>query len=113
MNPVDVWAAAERAARAVTEGTLDAVLADPNTDAALALILAIEGVDFPEVRQVFQGLKERHPTKPLYLVIYGSGVKTRWLHDLEGLDIPVFFNSRLAVSALAAATRYAQARGAR
>jgi len=81
--------------------------------AELALILAIEGVDFPEVRQVFQGLKERHPTKPLYLVIYGSGVKTRWLHDLEGLDIPVFFNSRLAVSALAAATRYAQARGAR
>ena len=113
VNPVDVWAAAERAARAVTEGTLDSVLADPNTDAALALILAIEGVDFSEVRQVFQGLKERHPTKPLYLVIYGSGVKTRWLHDLEGLDIPVFFNSRLAVSALAAATRYAQARGAR
>lgn len=110
VNPVDVWAAAERAARAVTEGSLDAVLADPNTDSALALILAIEGVDFPEVREVFEGLKRRHPAKPLYLVIYGSSVKTRWLRDLEGLDIPVFFNSRLAVNALAAVTRYAQAR---
>ena len=113
VNPVDVWAAAERAARDVTEGTLDSVLADANTDAALALILAIEGVDFPEVRQVFEGLKARHPAKPLYLVIYGSGVKTRWLRDLEGLDIPVFPNSRLAVSALAATARYAQARGTR
>ncbi len=107
VNPVDVWAAAERAAREVTEGTLDAALADPGTDAALALILAIEGVDFPEVRQVFEGLKARHPEKPLYLVIYGSAVKARWLRDLEGLDIPVFANSRLAVAALAAATRYA------
>ena len=61
-------------------------------------------MDFPEVRQVFEGLKARHPAKPLYLVIYGSGVKTRWLRDIEGLDIPV---SRLAVAALAAATRYA------
>ena len=101
------------AAREVTEGTLDATLADPGTDAVLALILAIEGVDFPEVRPVFQGLKERNPDKPLYLVIYGSGVKTRWLQDIEGLDIPVFSNSHLAVASLAAATRYAQARGAR
>lgn len=113
VNPVDVWAAAERAARDVTEGTLDATLADPGTDAVLALILAIEGVDFPEVRQVFQGLKERHPAKPLYLVIYGSGVKTRWLRDIEGLDLPVFANSRLAVAALAAATRYAAKHGDR
>jgi acyl-CoA synthetase (NDP forming) len=111
VNPVDVWAAAERAARGITEGTLDAVLADPNTDAALALILAIEGVDFPEVRQVFEGLRARHPSKPLSLVIYGSGVKTRWLRDIEGLDIPVFPNSRLAITALAAAWRYAAARG--
>ncbi len=107
VNPVDVWAAAERAAREVTEGTLDATLADPGTDAVLALILAIEGVDFPEVRPVFEGLQARHPNKPLYLVIYGSGVKTRWLQEIEGLDIPVFANSRLAVAALAAATHYA------
>jgi acetyltransferase len=113
VNPVDVWAAAERAAREVTEGTLDAVLADPGTDAALALILAIEGVDFSEVREVFEGLKARHPAKPLYLVIYGSAVKTRWLRDLEGLDIPVFPNSRLAIAALAAAWRYAAGRGGR
>ena len=83
------------------------MLADPGTDAVLALILAIEGVDFPEVRQVFEGLKARHPSKPLHLVIYGSGVKTRWLQEIEGLDIPVFANSRLAVAALAAAARYA------
>ncbi|HYB71887.1 MAG TPA: hypothetical protein VED18_00840, partial [Candidatus Sulfotelmatobacter sp.] len=106
VNPVDVWAAAERAARDVTEGALDAALADPGTDAVLALILAIEGVDFPEVRQVFEGLKARHPAKPLYLVIYGSGVKTRWLQDIEGLDIPVFANSRIAVAALAAVARW-------
>ncbi|HEY7676331.1 MAG TPA: CoA-binding protein [Candidatus Methylomirabilis sp.] len=113
VNPVDVWAAAERAARDVTEGTLDAALADPGTDAVLALILAIEGVDFPDVRQIFEGLKARHAGKPLYLVMYGSGVKTRWLRDIEGLEIPVFANSRLAVAALAAAARYAQARGGR
>ncbi len=111
VNPVDVWAAAERASREVTEGTLGAVLAAPGTDAVLALVLAIQGVDFPEVRQVFEGLKARHPAKPLYLVIYGSGVKTRWLRDLEGLDIPVFPNSRLSVAALAATARYAATRG--
>ena len=105
VNPVDVWAAAERAARDVTEGALDATLADPGTDAVLALVLAIEGVDFPEVRQVFEGLKGRHSTKPLYLVIYGSGVKTRWLRDIESLDVPVFPHSRLAIAALAATAR--------
>ncbi len=113
VNPVDVWAAAERAAREVTGGTLDAVLADPGTDAVLALILAIEGVDFLEVRQLFEGLKARHPEKPLYLVIYGSGVKARWLRDIEGLDLPVFPNSRLAIAALAAAWRYAAHQGGR
>ena len=113
VNPVDVWAAAERAAREVTEGTLEATLADPGTDAVLALILAIEGVDFPEVRQVFEGLRARHPSQPLYLVMYGSAVKARWLRDIEGLDIPVFANSRRAVAALAAAWRYASKNGGR
>jgi hypothetical protein len=93
----------------VTEGTLDAALTDPGTDAVLALFLAIAGVDFPEVRQAFEGLRARHSSKPLYLEIYGSGVKTRWPRDIEGLDIPVFANSRLAVAALAAAWRYATA----
>jgi acetyltransferase len=111
LNPVDVWPALDRGPRQVTEETLGALLADPANDMVLGMILAVEGADFPEVRAVFTSLHERYPDKPLALVIFGPEPKTRWVREIEGLQIPVFPSTRTAIHALAAAA--SQAKGAR
>ncbi len=103
LNPVDVWPALDRGPRQVTEETLGALLADPANDMVLGMILAVEGADFPEVRQVFSSLRDRYPDKPLALVIFGPEPKTRWLRELEGLQVPVFPSTRTAIRALAVA----------
>ncbi len=110
LNPVDVWPALDVGPRQVTEETLGALLADTANDMVLGMILAVEGADFPEVRAVFAGLRERYPDKPLALVIFGAASKTYWLQELEGLQIPVFPSTRMAVRALAAAARHGAAR---
>jgi acetyltransferase len=109
LNPVDVWPALDRGPRQVTEETLGALLADPANDMVLGMILAVEGADFPEVRAVFSSLSERYPDKPLALVIFGPEPKTRWVREIEGLQIPVFPTTRTAIRALAAAASQAQA----
>ena len=84
------------------------MLADPGADLVLAIVLAVEGADFPEVRELFAGLRVRHPDKPLAVVMFGRAPKARWLRDLEGLQIPVYPTTRTAVRALAAAARQAE-----
>jgi acetyltransferase len=105
LNPVDVWPALDRGPRLVTEETLGALLADPANDMVLGMVLAVEGADFPEVREVFANLRARYPDKPLALVIFGPAETTYWLRQLEGLQVPVFPSTRLAIRALAAAAR--------
>jgi acyl-CoA synthetase (NDP forming) len=109
LNPVDVWPALDRGPRQVTEETLGALLADPANDMVLGMILAVEGADFPEVREVFTSLRDRYADKPLALVIFGPAPKTRWLQELEGLQVPVFPTTRRAIRALAAAARQGEA----
>jgi acetate---CoA ligase (ADP-forming) len=109
LNPVDVWPALDRGPRLVTEETLGALLADPANDMVLGMVLAVEGADFPEVREVFADLRARYPDKPLALVIFGPAEKTYWLRQLEGLQVPVFASTRLAIRALAAAARQGEA----
>jgi acetyltransferase len=110
-NPADLWVALDVVdARRAHEDAFEAVLADPRTDAALGIILAVPAADFAEVRQAFGGLRRRHPDKPLFLVMYGGPVREHWLHELDGLGIPVFASSRLAIRCLVAMQRYAAAR---
>jgi acyl-CoA synthetase (NDP forming) len=110
-NPSDLWAALDvRGNRAGHEEPFEAVLSDPQTDMVLGLLLAPPNADFPEVREVFSGLRSRHPDKPLVLVIYGGEVRGRWVRELEGLHIPVYPSPRAAVRSLWALASYSAAR---
>jgi len=110
-DPADLWVALDVVEpRRAHEEAFDAALSDPNVDAVLGIVLVVPGADFEGVREAFAGLRERHPDKPLFLVLYGGPLRERWLDALEGLNIPVFESSRLALRTLAAMRGYAAAR---
>jgi acetyltransferase len=103
VNPLDMWAAIDAAGpRAAHEVPLDAALGDPGVDMVLALPLTPANADFPETREVFARLRERHPDTPLAMVVTGGAIRERWLRDIDGLGIPVYPTTRAAVRALAA-----------
>jgi len=103
VNPLDMWAAIDAAGpRPAHEVPLDAALGDPEIDMVLALPLTPANADFPETREVFAKLRERHPDTPLAMVITGGAIRERWLRDIDGLGIPVYPTTRAAVRALAA-----------
>jgi acetyltransferase len=107
-NPADVWLALGAGARRAHEEPLLALLEDPGVDAVIAILLALPNTDFAEVREVFARARRHHPDKPIFLVALGGAVKARWLTELEGLQIPVDFDSRLAVRTLRAMVEYAR-----
>jgi acetyltransferase len=111
VNPLDMWAAVDAAGpRVAYEVPLDAVLGDPQVDMVLVPALTPPNADFPETREVFGRLRERHPETPLAMVIVGGAVRERWLRDLDGLGIPVYPTTRAAVRALAALARWSEHR---
>ena len=110
-NPLDLWAALGAGNRRVHEEGIHAVLDDGGVDALLVILLALANADFDGIREIFARAREKHPAKPVYVVILGGKLKQRWLGELEGLRVPVFETTRLAVKALAAAWRYARGRG--
>jgi acetyltransferase len=110
-NPSDLWVALDiKGNRAGHEEPLEAVLADTATDMVLGILLAPPNADFPDVREVFSGLRDRRPDKPLALVISGGEVRERWIRELDGLNIPVYPSTRTAVRALRALAAYARMR---
>lgn len=110
-NPLDLWAALGAGNRRVHEEGIHAVLDDDGVDTLLVILLALANADFDGIREIFARAREQHPAKPVYVVILGGKLKQRWLAELEGLRIPVFPTTRIAVKALAAAARYARGRG--
>jgi len=109
-NPLDLWAAMGGGNRLAHEEGLLSVIDDKNVDAVLVILLALANADFDGIREVFANAMERHPDKPIYVVALGGKVKDRWLKEIEGLKVPVFENTHIAVKALTAALRYAQDR---
>jgi acyl-CoA synthetase (NDP forming) len=109
-NPLDLWAAMGAGNRLAHEEGLLSVLDDKNVDAVLMILLALANADFDGIREVFANAMEQHPDKPIYVVALGGKVKERWLKEIEGLKVPVFENTHIAVKALTAALRYAQDR---
>lgn len=102
-NPADMWIAIDVAGpRRAHEAPLDAALGDPGVDMMLAMPLTPQNADFPEVREVFAGLRARHPGVPLAMVLTGGAARERWLREIEGLGIPVYPTVRAAVRALRA-----------
>jgi acetyltransferase len=109
-NPLDLWAALGAGNRLAHEEGLLSILEDKNVDAVLVILLALANADFDGIREVFANAMERHPDKPIYVVALGGKVKERWLKEMEGLKVPFFENTHIAVKAFTAALRYAQDR---
>jgi acetyltransferase len=106
-DPVDLGAVFDGPhARWVQEEALDASLSDTTVDAVLAIVLATPGAEFEGIREAFAGLRDRHPSKPLLLVVYGGSSRDHWMRELEGLQIPVFGSSNAALRALSAVNWY-------
>lgn len=110
-NPLDFWMAVAEDSRRGHAEVFDAVLADPEVDAVLAILSPYEPIDFDGVREVFAELRRRHPEKPLLLSLYGGPVRDRWERELEGLGIPIYGSTALPAKALGAMYRYACWRG--
>ncbi len=107
MNPLDLWAALGSGNRLTHEEGILSVLDDENVDAVMVILLALANADFDGIREIYQKAKELHPEKPLYTVALGGEVKQRWLEEVDGLNMPFFENTLIAVKALTAARRYA------
>jgi acetyltransferase len=106
-NPLDLWAALGAGNRLAHEEGIHSVLDDENVDAVLVILLGLANADFEGIRDVYQKAKELHPEKPLYSVLIGGVVKQRWLKEVDGLNMPFFDTTGIAVKALTAARRYA------
>ena len=86
---------------------MEALLADPNVDMVFGILLPIPNSDFPDEREVFDGLMRRHPDKPIFLLLVGDRVKERWLKELDDLHLPNYVDPRTAVRAMQAMCSYA------
>jgi acyl-CoA synthetase (NDP forming) len=75
-------------------------------DAVLVILLALANADFDGIREVYQSAKEKHPDKPIYTVAIGGEVKERWIREVDGLNMPFFETTTIAVKALTAARRH-------
>lgn len=107
LNPLDLWAALGSGNRLTHEEGILSVLDDDNVDAVLVILLALANADFDGIREIYQQARELHPEKPLYTVALGGEVKQRWLKEVDGLKMPFFESTLIAVKALTAARRYA------
>lgn len=109
-NPLDLWAALGAGNRLTHEEGLLSVVNDTNVDAVVVILLALANADFEGIREVFANAMQQQPGKPIYVVILGGEVKHRWMKEMDGLRVPIFETTRIAVKALAAARRYANDR---
>ncbi len=106
-NPLDLWAAMGAGNRLVHEEGLHSVLDDENVDAVLLILLALANADFDGIREIYERARENHPEKPIYTVALGGAVKQRWLQEVDGLSMPFFETTTIAIKALTAARHYA------
>ena len=96
--------------RLVHEEGILSVLNDENTDAVLVILLALSNADFDGMRDIYQAARQQQPHKPVFTVILGGAVKQKWLHDIDGLNMPVFESTLRAIKSLRAMHWYSQIR---
>lgn len=102
-NPVDLWAALGISGnRKVYEESIRAVLNDENVDVVLCILIGLSMGDIDNIRDVFESAISLQPQKPIFLVIIGGKVKERWINELEGLSLPIYSDTSLAVKAIEA-----------
>ena len=109
-HPLDLWPALGSGNRRVHEEGIWSVLDDENTDAVVVILLALSNADFDGMREIYQAARQQHPEKPLFTIMLGGEVKDKWLLEIEGLRMPVFETTRMAIKSLQAMHWYAQIR---
>ena len=106
-NPLDLWAALGSGNRVAHEEGILSILNDDNVDAVVVILLALDMANFEGIREIFERAKKEQPHKPVYTVFLGGQVKQQWLREIDGLSVPHFDTTHVAVRALEAARRYA------
>ncbi len=81
---------------------MNAALEDENVDVLLCLLLGLPNSDASQMREVFLKAMQAHPKKPILVGMIGGSVKERWIDELEGLNIPIYPDTSLAVKAIKA-----------
>ena len=110
-NPLDLWASLGGAGnRRTHEEGIMSVLSDENVDAVIVVLLALANAEFDGIREIYQRARDEYPDKPVYSVIIGGAVRERWVNEIDGLNMPVFETTRIAVKCLAAARFYDEQR---
>ena len=109
-NPLDLWAALGAGNELVHREGILSVLADENTDAVLVVLLALANADFDGMREIYQAARQQHPKKPVFTVMIGGQVKQKWLRDIDGLKMPVFETTRMAIKSIRAMEWYGRMR---
>jgi len=108
-SPVDVWAAIESSGFEKAYGViLQAVLADPNVDAAVVIAAAVDWAPGRDLPRRFAELTRRFTGKPVYAVS-PPGDQDVYLSLHRGFTaggIPHYRDENTAIAALAAARRY-------
>lgn len=102
-NPVDMIASANDESY---HFALDAVLSDPNVDAAIASFVPPLGVKQIDVARKIRLAAEAHPSKPVLAVLMGrSGLQEGRSH-LQEAGIPTYLFPESATQALSGLVRY-------
>jgi len=104
-NPVDMIASAT--ARSY-EAVLDAVLEDPNVDAAIASFVPPLGIHAEDIAEALAKANPRHPAKPLFAVLMGQQGLPAGLATLHQARVPAYLFPESAARALAAMWRQSE-----
>jgi len=104
-NPVDMIASAT--ARSY-EAVLDAVLEDPNVDAAIASFVPPLGIHAEDIAKALARANSRHQAKPLLAVLMGQQGLPAGLATLHQARVPAFLFPESAARALAAMWRQSE-----
>jgi len=111
-NPVDLWPAIGVGEnRKVYEEPIHAILEDENVDVLLCILIGVPNSDVGDIGDIFARAMKAHPQKPIFLIIIGGRMKKRWIDELEGLNLPIYSDTSLALKAIRAMHWYLTIRG--
>jgi acetate---CoA ligase (ADP-forming) len=104
-NPVDMIASATPESYRIA---LEAVLADPNIDAAIAAFVPPLRVRQQDVARSIVAARQTHPEKPMLAVLMGRAGLPEGRADLRDAGIPAYIFPESAARSLAAMHRYGE-----
>ncbi len=110
-SPIDVWTAVEASGfEAAYATTTRAAVADPNVDAVVVIMGAIDWVPGGDIPGLFADIRRDFPQKPILAVnpLGDREAYARLSRGFQTLGIPSYTGDAEAIAALAAMWRYAK-----